>query len=292
MMQNRLKALILLLPALCALAPTGCARREETVDPAQLIAAAWTDYTLAEFDRATTKFEAALTRCETGSDLQLQALYGLATTWNLRRPGEDTAKATKLYRHIVDSAPAHDLAAWSALALARMKHLVPIGDDPDYRDVRKAYREVMDRYPGHLAAKEAFIYFNATLVSSLDMNEAQEALGQLKEFVKDPATEFLGTAYSLMAVAYTTLGDQDQRLAMEIRSLENTEVDPTNPFTEFSWQYWNIATIAEFEVGDFETARTYYQKLIAEYPNDIRKYGAKQALERMNALEEKIRKEL
>ena len=92
-----------------------------------------------------------------------------------------------------------------------------------------------------------------------------------------------------MAVSYQTLNMPEERLRAEEQSLETTEVDPTNPFTEFAWQYWNLATIAEFEVGDFDTARKYYRKLIEEYPTDIRLYGAKQALKRMDEVEAKIR---
>jgi tetratricopeptide (TPR) repeat protein len=288
-MVPRLKALTSLVLATFILGTIGCARHEEITDPATLIASAWTDYSLGEFDRAMMKFESALAAAPAGGNEALQATYGLATTWNLRRPGEDPGKAKKLYQQILDAAPKHDLAAWSLLALARMKHLVPIGEDPDYVNVREAYQDVMNRYPEHLAAKEAFIYYNATLVSSLRTNEALQALALLDPFVRNPANMFVGCAYSLMAVAYTTLGNAEKRLESEILALTNTEVDPTNPFTEFSWQYWNIATIAEFEVGDFATARSYYNKLITEYPNDIRKFAAQTALKRMDELEAGIR---
>ncbi|MBN1268185.1 MAG: tetratricopeptide repeat protein, partial [Kiritimatiellae bacterium] len=180
----------------------------------------------------------------------------------------------------------------SRLGLARMKHLVPDGEEPDYNKVRKAYQEVIDRHPGHLAAEEAFIYLMATYISTLDPDDSRHALPLLKEFVADPAHKFIGPAHSLIAVAHQNLGEHTERLQAEIDSLNATEIDPTNPFTEFSWQYWNIATIAEFELGDFETARTYYRKLIEEYPTDIRVYGAKQAILRMEALEQKIRDEL
>ena len=60
---------------------------------------------------------------------------------------------------------------------------------------------------------------------------------------------------------------------------------------ENSTDYWYIAVVAEFEVGDFETARKYYRLLMTEYPRDRRNFGAKTAIERMDALEEKLRKE-
>lgn len=273
----------------CALALSACTQKKVVAGEENSVAAAWTDYSLAEFDLAIDKFNAALAQAAPGSDIHLQALYGLATTWNLRRPGEDLAKAREFYEQVLREAPQHDMAAWSLLALARTKHLVPVGEDPDYAEVHKAYQEVIDRFPGHLAAEEAFIYLQATLISTLQPKETRQALEALQGYVKDPSKKFIGPAYSLMAVSYQTLNMPEERLRAEEQSLETTEVDPTNPFTEFAWQYWNLATIAEFEVGDFDTARKYYGKLIEEYPTDIRLYGAKQALKRMDEVEAKIR---
>ena len=273
----------------CALALSACAPKKVASGQENSIAAAWTDYSLAEFDLAIDKFNAALSSSSPGSDIHLQALYGLATTWNLRRPGEDLDKARGFYAQVLSESPRHDMAAWSLLALARTKHLVPVGEDPDYEEVRKAYQEVIDRFPGHLAAEEAFIYLQATLISTLKEKETRQALAAFEKYVQDPSKKFIGPAYSLMAVSYQTLNMPEERLRAEEQSLETTEVDPTNPFTEFAWQYWNLATIAEFEVGDFDTARKYYRKLIEEYPTDIRLYGAKQALKRMDEVEAKIR---
>ncbi len=287
-MSNR----VLLLVAAGALVLSGCARKQETADPKDLIAAAWNDYSLGEFDRAEMKYESAIAQSPANSDLQLQALYGLATTLNLRRPGEDRERAAEIYRQIIAAAPKHDLAAWSDLGLARMKHLLPIGQEPDHDEVIKAYQEVIDRYPDHLAGTEAFIYKMSVLVSTLDEAKTRQAVAELKEFVTHTDRKFIGPAWSLLAVSYQTLNEPEKRFEAEERSLETTETDPTNPFTEFAWQYWNLATIAEFECGDFDAARTYYNKLITQYPTDNRIYGARQALKRMDELEARIRNDV
>lgn len=275
-----------------ALTLTACRKSSFQLEGQTRLEAAWNDYVLGEFDRAIERFTQLRSGETPGSDLWCHATYGLATTWNLRRPGEDPEKARQYYKELLAVAPKHDLAAWSDLALARMLHLVPVGQDPDYEQVRKAYREVMNRYPDHLAAQEAFLYWCSTLIASMDPAQTRRALTELEKYVENPKHAFLGPAWSLIAVGSQTIGDQERRLYAELRSLETTEVDPTNPFTEFAWQYWNLATIAEFEVGDFDTARMYYRKLIEEYPQDIRIYGAKQALKRMDELEAKIRAEL
>lgn len=274
-----------------ALTTAGCGKRSlKTSDVGAALTSGWQNFRLSEYDLAVRDFEAALTAAEKGSDEYFQALFGLANVWNLRRPGEKPDQARELYSRIIREAPTHDLAAWSELALARMLHVVPVGQDPDYERVRAAYREIIRKYPGHLATKEATIYLNATLVATLDPELTRQAISNLQLFVlQESRGEFIQPAWSLMAVGYNTLGLQRERLDAEIRALETTEIDPVNPFNEFAWQYWNIATIAEFEVGDFDLARQYYKRLIDEYPQDVRVYPALEALARMDRVEAALR---
>lgn len=259
--------------------------------PHDLIGAGWTAYRLSEFQNAALVFEAARAAAEPGSDDWAMATYGLATTWNLRRPGEDPDKAAGLYREILEAAPDSPMIPWTELALARQQHLVPVGQEPDYDAVRKAYTHIMEKFPGHLAAKEAFLYLESIELAKLDPKSSRASEKRLLDFIANGRPEFLSPAWSLLTVAYVTLNEQEKRLDAELKSLELTEIDPSDPFIEFGGRYWNIATIAEFEVGDFALARQYYQMLIDKYPTDIHVHGCKQALKRMDALEAKIRAE-
>lgn len=272
-----------------------CSRQEQVarLEPAAAIAAGWDSYRLSEFDRAITFFEQASAAAD--PVLRGQALYGLATTLNLRtpEPQQDKKRAAELYANTIADQPSSELAVWCRLALARMNHLVPVGQEPNIGVVRKSYQEIIDAHPGHLAAKEAFIYKMATFIASLKEPETRYALACLSRFVSQPGQkEFLQPAWSLMAVGYTTLKMPEQRMVAEIRSLQCTEIDPSNPFNEFGWAFWNIATIAEFEVGDFTVARAYYQRLLRDYPHDIKVFATRQALKRMDELEAKLRAEL
>ena len=260
-------------------------------DAAALIGEGWTKYRLSEFHDAQLAFESARASAPTGSDAWAMATYGLATTWDLRRPGEDPKLATQLYQEILSAAPESPMIPWTELALARQMHLVPVGQEPDYAAVNAAYQHILDKFPGHLAAKEAFLYLQSIQLAKLEPKSTRAAVAALEDFVAREKKEFLSPAWSLLAVGYTTLGDQEKRLLAEKNSFETTEVDPSDPFIEFAWAYWNLGTIAEFEVGDFALARQYYQLLIDKYPKDIRVYGCKQALARMDALEAKIRAE-
>ena len=292
-MANRTtQAARLLLAGLLAFGLSSCApKAEQAGDAASLIRDGWTAYRLSEFKNALLAFETARARAERGSDAWAMATYGLATTWDLQRPGEDPALATQLYQEILAAAPDGPMIPWTELALARQQHLVPVGQEPDYAAVNAAYRHIMEKFPGHLAAKEAFLYLQSIQLAKLDPKTTRAAEKNLREFAAREKKEFLSPAWSLLAVAYQTLGDQEKRLEAEQNSFETTEVDPSDPFLEFAWAYWNLATIAEFEVGDFELAREYYRLLIENYPKDKRIYGCKQALRRMDELEAKIRAE-
>ena len=266
----------------------GCARQSAVLDPPALIERGWNNYRLGEFSLAVRDFESALSALPGGDERRPMALYGLATVWSLRTPltEQDKEKAASLYDEVLASAPRSDLAAWSTLALARIRHLVPVGEDPDYDEIRLAYRQVVERFPGHLAADEAFIYLQSTYAATLEQEPSRKAAADLEAFVKDrEESGFLSAAYSLLAVCYETLDRPEDRLEAELKALETMEIDPSNPKQENSWNYWKIATIAEFEVGAFDTARTFYRRLIDEYPKDVRRYGAEQALARMDEVE-------
>lgn len=281
-----------LLAGLLVLGLAACGKKtEQGGDAAALISDGWTAYRLSEFQNAALAFEAARARAEAGSDDWAMATYGLATTWDLRRPGEDPKKATGLYQEILAAAPDSPMIPWTELALARQQHLVPVGQEPDYDAVNAAYRHLMQKYPGHLAAKEAFLYLESIQLAQLDPQTTRAAKSNLLAFVQSRQKEFVGPAWSLLAVADTTLKEPEKRLQDEQKSFELTEVDPADPYVEFAWAYWNLATIAEFEVGDFATARKYYNLLLDKYPTDIRVYGCKQALRRMDDLEAKLRAE-
>jgi tetratricopeptide (TPR) repeat protein len=270
----------------------GCGKPEaKGGDAAALIGEGWTAYRLSEFQNALLAFESAIQKAARGSDEWAMATYGLATTWNLRRPGEDPVRATELYKEILAAAPDSPMIPWTELSLARQQHLVPVGQEPDYAAVDKAYQHIIDTFPGHLAAKEAFLYQQSIQLAKLDPTSSREVEKQLLEFIGNGKPEFASPAWSLLTVTYVTLKEQEKRLEAELKSLELTEVDPSDPFLEFGGRYWNIATIAEFEVGDFDLARKYYNLLLEKYPTDIHVHGCKQALKRMDALEAKIRAE-
>jgi tetratricopeptide (TPR) repeat protein len=269
----------ILLAVVSGLLPAGARASDPVRD-------AWDAYRLGEFDRAVRLFQE-------GGRTNPAAGYGLATTWAWRRPKEDRLRAEKLYREVIALAPESEWAIWSWLGLARLLHVVPVGQEPDYPKVRAAYQAVIDRFPRHPAGVEALLQQQATLVATLEPADAAAAYRRLGEFLAEqPESPYRSAAHALRADCLATLGRPVERLAESIRAWETREIDPSNPRgAEMGWTYWRLATLAEFEAGDFATARKFYQKLITEYPRDQRVFPAKQALARMAALEERLRAE-
>ena len=295
-----------------AVAFAGCSRKDGGAadkSPSELIEQGWLLYRLNEFHDAILSFEAARDAAAPASEEWAMATYGLGIVWDLRRPDENPKKATAYFDEVLATPPAPEtgaerfaVAPWVELALVRQKHLVPVGEEPDYDAVKAGFQHIIDAYPGHLAAKEAFLYLEGIRLSE-GINEpekletlSREAETNLLDYIaaQNAAsnTEFVSPAWSLLTVAYVNLGEQEKRLHAEEESFENVETDPNDPSVEYAWAYWNLATIAEFEVGDFETARKNYRLLIEKYPNDIRVHGCKVALKRMDELEARIRAEL
>ncbi len=271
----------------------GCAEPQMEGTPDEALESAWDYYILGEFEAAIGVFTLVREAISPDDERYTQALYGLATTWNLRRPRNNPDIAREYYLEVLERDPDSEAAAYSLLALARMKHLVPVGQDPDYDAVRRAYQRVIDQFPDHPAGHEAFIYLQSIYAAMLEPDAARRAVVALRDFMERwPDTGFTSAAWSLKSVCYDTLDEPADKLKAEIMAFKTEEVDPQNPFHDNAWRYWTIAVVAEFDAGDFETARTYYRRLIEEYPTDIRKYSATQALERMDAKEAELRAEI
>lgn len=274
----------------------GCGETSVPKGEDDLLAYGWSRYRIGEYKQAITSFDALLASGDLTEDDRLKALYGKATTWDLRQPvpSQDNELASTLYRQIIREAPESDVAAWSSLALARMLHLAPVDSEPVYDEVRAAYQDVIDRYPAHLAGQEALIYQQSTLIMLLDPVIASNAITRLQQFVKTyPESSFVTAAYNLMAQGYETMGEYDLQLEARIKELDTLEIDPSSPAaSDLSWRYWQLATTAEYLTGRFDVAREYYQKLIDEYPLDFRKFASKQALARMDRVEQQLKEEL
>ncbi|MEI8063858.1 MAG: tetratricopeptide repeat protein [Verrucomicrobiota bacterium] len=241
---------------------------------ADLLRAGWEQFRQAEFNLAVKTFERGVAQTATNPTWQAQELYGLATTWALRRPGEDPVKAVELYRRAIAVAPESDAAAWSLLAIARLQH---------------TYQAVIDKFPAHPAGTEAFLFQQAAILAAPQPATAKTATAALVDFLKThPQSPYRYAAWKLLAHGYQILGEHEQRLAALLETLRAVETDASAPIDQ-AGDYWSIATLAEFDCGNFAVAREYYRKLIAEYPTDQRRFLANRELQHMDEVEARLR---
>jgi tetratricopeptide (TPR) repeat protein len=267
-----------------------CGPKKMISPPDQAIREGWTQYRLSEFNSAIRIFQSVQGSQPAGSEFHLQALYGEASCWNHRRDGRDIAKAVAAYRAVLDEAPQSPLAAWCALDIVRTRHLAPADQPIDYGQLSRDYAEVYRGYPNTRAGEEAFLYENSLLLPAADQEQAREILESVTAFpTRHPKTPFLSQFYSIIAECYRRLDEHDRRIEYMIKALETREVDPSNPIEDRSSAYWDIGYAAEFEAGNFAVAREYYKHLIDEYPQDVRVFGVRKALERMDAIEAALR---
>jgi tetratricopeptide (TPR) repeat protein len=286
---RRVLSVLLVLSALIG----GCGRGVKVETPSEKIKKAWDLYRSGDFMLAIRYFQETADDPAVEPAIRNKALYGLGTTWALRRPDEDPVRAAACFKQVLQFDPHGPLASWSLLGLARLKHMVPVDKTFDTPQVLRAYQDVLDRYPGTLPAEEALVFQQSILLCTCDPGDARKVIDTMEHFIAaHPKSHYVSFAWAMIGKAWHTLQDPEKELQGMVRSYETQEVDPGNPFFENASTYWSIATFAEYEVGDFDTARKFYNKMLTEYPVDYRRFMARTSLQRMDAMEAKYRQEL
>jgi len=276
---------IVVLAALLA----GClpaSKSRDSHSDADVLAESWVYFRNGEYNKAAAGFDEVMGRTKQGEPEHLQAIYGLACTWSLRRPGEDTARAAGLYQRILDEAPDDPLASWCALALVRQKITADITGKLSHAEVMELYDGIVRRYPGQPAALEALVCREtARLRMPAPEGGPAKVVPILTEFVQDPKNSaWASVGHLILASAYRALNQPRSEMNALIQSMETWDKDPRSPKKDDRTRnYWQIAVLADFQVKDAETAKKYYRKIIEESPQDKRIYYARIALERLEA---------
>jgi hypothetical protein len=179
---------------------------------------------------------------------------------------------------------------WTELALARQQHLVPVGQEPDYAAVNAAYRHIMEKFPGHLAAKEAFLYLQSIQLAKLEPQSTRAAARSCG--VRRPREE--GIPQPRLVPAGRGLPHAQRagkRLHAEKTPSKPPRWIPPTPSSNSPGPTGTSPPSPNSKSAISPSPARYYNLLLEKYPTDIRVYGCKQALERMDALEAKIRAE-
>jgi tetratricopeptide (TPR) repeat protein len=289
----------------CALfALASCSQNDLQGKPDELVEQAWRDIQLGDFETAAHRLTSALHHLDKMKQqghplandhaLRVNALYGLGLVGTVGRAGGyagGSAQGRQYLQQVIAMEGTGEMAAWAALALVRDEHLPQTSSDPiDIPRLRTLYRAVLEKYPHSPAAEEAFLFLQSLYVQTLDPTDARTAIEAIEAYLKaNPQAPFRSALHTLASHADVTLKDYPAALHESIPALDTKEVDPTNPTANNILDYYRIALMAQYDVGDFDIARTYYQKFLTEYPNDQRVFTVKLELERMDRLEQELR---
>ncbi len=244
-------------------------------------AGAWRSFRFQDFSAARVAFS--------GGTRPLDA-YGLAMLESIGTGKDFEASRAKL-RKLIGDAPTDPLAAWAALGLVRLDHVPPRSDaaiDPE--KLKADYFKVIADYPATAAADEAMLFRGSLLAQGKTPADLQRALAEIDAYMQArPGNGYMSAMHSLRASIFQGLKMPREQLDAAIAAVKTKQLDPTNPMFNNAWDYFSIGVLAQFDAGDFATARTYYQKMIDEYPNEQRVFLARQLMHEMDELEARLR---
>jgi tetratricopeptide (TPR) repeat protein len=276
---------------------SACQRGPLRVDPRAQLQAAWTQFRLNEFADAEQSFAAALGHLS-GDDpetihLRANAIYGLALLASLAHHDEDpaqSARARELFGRVIALAPKSDEAAWSALAIIRDEQVSAAFDNGDIAAADKRYGDFITQYPCTPAAEEAFVDQMALHVQTGDPSEESRVVTAIKDHLRgNPDTPEKSALYHLLSKAHYARREFSDALAAAVASVNAKEIDPNNPAQNNISEYYRIGMMAQYDVGDFATARKYYALFLKEYPRDLRAFNVKRMLQHLDATEAALR---
>lgn len=267
-----------------ALADRVCA-----VEPS--LALAWKKFQEGEIDAAGRMFQSIGSKAPTGSEERWKALYGEANWRAFSEKDRDVGKAVELFRKVEDGVPPEDeLAAWSAFEAAQLGFIETTYSERDYAMASKSFLETHRKYPESAAGDEAFVV-GMNLARLASEPSWTEVIAECEEFLrKRPEGPWTSRVLLLMAEGFAKLGEFQKQRDCLARSLAVEGLRQGTLSRDNSTDIWNIAYLSEFEIGDFVTARKFYTRLIEEYPRDNRVFLARKAMERMEEIENAVKR--
>ncbi len=274
-----------------------CGRTEVSGSPEELIQEGWRSYRLVEYAEARRNFAGVLRELDGlkkqgaahGEErkLRLNALYGLGLVECFERKNSVMGEPEQYMDQVVALHPGSNEAGWAELALVRNRHIPATSSDKiDVAALKKSYGELVTKYPGKTAGEEAFVYLQTLYVQTLTQEDARTAVEAIGGYLAEhPQTRLRSALCGLRSTAHVTLAEYRAALDMAIEAVESKEVDPGNPALNNIVEYYRIGMMAECDVGDFVTARKYFQLFLSKYPTDQRAFSVRRELERMEEIE-------
>lgn len=286
--------------AMLALVVAGCAREEATGSPKEMLARGWQSLRIEEYESARIQFGAGLKRLDAMASagkadpedrkLRINALYGLGLIESLERSGRTLGNPGNYMRQVIALDPGGEMAAWAELALVREQHIPLRSTDAiDLPALRAGYAAILSKYPRTPAAEEAMVYLQSLRIQTFLLEDARSAVSDIETYLAaQPRSRMRSSLFGLHSSACVTLKDYPRALASAIDAVESKETNPDNPITDNAVDYYRIALMAAYDVGDLATARKYFRLLLEQYPADQRAFTVKVELQKLEQVEEAV----
>jgi tetratricopeptide (TPR) repeat protein len=197
----------------------------------------------------------------------------------------DVEAAKEHYRRAVEEDETGEIAPWAALALARVDFIQRTStrfrdEDLTSENLREAYREIIEQYPGTLAAQEATLYLAQSMFAEEDDEVSARAIAMLEDLLDQyPDTPYAYGIYGAMAGHAAHREDHEARFVNMVRQVECS----ADPDRELVHLYYQIAYHADARMERPDLALTYYRRIIDEYPHDPRNYQVRNSIRRLES---------
>ncbi len=246
--------------------------------------AAWNALIRANYPLAEEKFK-QVPQETSDKSLQAEALFGLAMTYQIRRPGGDAQAAAGLFEHLTTEFPETPAAPYATLSLARLADMPENEQDRTEEKIEKArdlYRAVLAQWPEHLAADEAALRLGQTYLEHVgETAEEDKGAAILRDRLEARPENPLAAPMHLL------LGDLSYRREAYRRAVDHwiaADEAGIPGLTDKATVYFHIGSVAEHRLKDYRLAAEWYMKIVTDVKRDSKYYVALKAAERCRRL--------
>jgi hypothetical protein len=226
-------------------------------------------------------------------------MFALANLWQFRRPGPKAERARELYEQVLAVHADTPVAPYAVMALARLADTPDLEKDRDPKRARELYERILRDWPRHLLADEAVL--RLALVNLQAAYVPPEAVrGEMTASVPAADRDRLETEAArllephlkarptniLAAPMHVVLGNLYARRGRWQEAVDQwvaADAAGIPGLTDRATLYWRIARVSEVELGRYDVAARWYERIVTDIRRDPRYYVAQEAAARCRA---------
>lgn len=259
---------------------SGCGGRDPVVDEEralELLREAHTEASVFNYNRAQGLYAQARARAEHGSDVWVEATFGLATAGWHRLPPNRAAilEARGFFEELVEVLPPE--SPYLPRALLNLGRIVELrnfpGDTVDPDVARTYYERVLKQWEGTIHADEAAGRIAANALHHVDDRErVRTGLEDLEAYLEQrPDSPIANVLWYFLGDKYWFfLDDAEKSFAAFENAIELGLVEQARAWHTF----WRMARMARENLDDPVLAASYYARIVRDAPRSPRVHEA------------------